>query len=114
MNDLFTSTILIVTVASGIRLATPFLLASLGEALGQRSGVLNLGVDGVMLLGAFGAYYTVLKTGNLFFLCLHNREFARPARGKWNRHLSVWSGHERSIVSKTGGHAPADSAVSHP
>jgi ABC-type uncharacterized transport system permease subunit len=101
MNDLFTSTILIVTVASGIRLATPFLLASLGEALGQRSGVLNLGVDGVMLLGAFGAYYTVLKTGNLF-------------RGKWNRHLSVWSGHERSIVSKTGGHAPADSAVSHP
>jgi hypothetical protein len=67
MDDLFTSTILIVTVASGIRLATPFLLASLGEALGQRSGVLNLGVDGVMLLGAFGAYYTVLKTGNLFF-----------------------------------------------
>ena len=67
MDDIFTSTILIVTVASGIRLATPFLLASLGEALGQRSGVLNLGVDGVMLLGAFGAYYTVLKTGNLFF-----------------------------------------------
>ena len=67
MDDLFTSTILIVTVASGIRLATPFLLASLGEALGQRSGVLNLGVDGVMLLGAFGAYYAVLKTGNLFF-----------------------------------------------
>jgi len=67
MDDIFTSTILIVTVASGIRLATPFLLASLGEALGQRSGVLNLGVDGVMLLGAFGAYYAVLKTGNLFF-----------------------------------------------
>ena len=67
MDDVLTSTILIVTVASGIRLATPFLLASLGEALGQRSGVLNLGVDGVMLLGAFGGYYTVLNTGNLFF-----------------------------------------------
>jgi simple sugar transport system permease protein len=66
MSDLFTTTILIATVASGIRLATPFLLASLGEALGQRSGVLNLGVDGVMLLGAFGAYYAVLKTGNLW------------------------------------------------
>ena len=66
MSDLFTTTILIATVASGIRLATPFLLASLGEALGQRSGVLNLGVDGVMLLGAFSAYYTVLKTGNLW------------------------------------------------
>lgn len=63
--DLFSSYIWIATVASGIRLATPFLLASLGEALGQRSGVLNLGVDGVMLMGAFSAYYTVLKTGNL-------------------------------------------------
>jgi len=66
MNDFFSATILIATVASGIRLATPFLLASLGEALGQRSGVLNLGVDGVMLMGAFVAYYVVLKTGNPF------------------------------------------------
>jgi len=65
MSDYFTATILIATVASGIRLATPFLLASLGEALGQRSGVLNLGVDGVMLLGAFGAYYAVLQTESL-------------------------------------------------
>jgi len=65
MSDYFTATILIATVASGVRLATPFLLASLGEALGQRSGVLNLGVDGVMLLGAFGAYYAVLQTGSL-------------------------------------------------
>ncbi|MDJ0784040.1 MAG: ABC transporter permease [Desulfosarcinaceae bacterium] len=65
MSDLFSIYLLVATVAAGIRLATPFLLASLGEALGQRSGVLNLGVDGVMLLGAFGAYYTVLKTNNL-------------------------------------------------
>lgn len=67
MLDSFTMFIIVATIASGIRLATPFLLASLGEALGQRSGVLNLGVDGVMLIGAFGAYYTVLKTGNLFY-----------------------------------------------
>jgi simple sugar transport system permease protein len=64
MADFFTSAVLIATVASGIRLATPFLLASLGEALSQRSGVLNLGVDGVMLLGAFTAYYVVLNTFN--------------------------------------------------
>lgn len=66
MSEFFTAAILVATVASGIRLATPFLLASLGEALGQRSGVLNLGVDGVMLMGAFTAYFTVLKTDNLF------------------------------------------------
>jgi ABC-type uncharacterized transport system permease subunit len=67
MDDSFAIMIIVSTIASGIRLATPFLLASLGEALGQRSGVLNLGVDGVMLLGAFSAYYTVLQTGNLYY-----------------------------------------------
>lgn len=67
MLDSYLTFIIVATIASGIRLATPFLLASLGEALGQRSGVLNLGVDGVMLIGAFGAYYAVLQTGNLYY-----------------------------------------------
>ena len=60
-SEFFTVSSLVVTLAAGIRLATPFLLASLGEAMGQRSGVLNLGVEGVMLLGAFGAYYTAFR-----------------------------------------------------
>jgi simple sugar transport system permease protein len=66
MSEFFTLTVLAATVAAGIRLATPFLLASLGETTGQNGGVLNLGVDGIMLLGAFGAYYTVLQTDNLW------------------------------------------------
>lgn len=66
MLDSFAVMIIVATIASGIRLATPFLLASLGEALGQRSGVLNLGVDGVMLLGAFSSYYVVLQTNSLY------------------------------------------------
>ncbi len=65
MSDFFTMSILVATVASGIRLATPYLLAGLGETVGQRSGVLNLGVDGVMQLSAFFAYWTVLETDNL-------------------------------------------------
>ena len=64
MSDFFTASIIAATLASGIRLAVPFLLAALGETIGQRSGVLNLGVEGVMLLGAFGAYYTSLETGS--------------------------------------------------
>ncbi len=64
MSDFFTWSVIAATLASGIRLATPFLLASLGEMIGQRSGVLNLGVEGVMLIGAFVAYYTMLKTGS--------------------------------------------------
>lgn len=66
MSDFFTQAILVATVASGIRLAVPLLLASLGETFGQRSGVLNLGVDGIMLLGAFGGYYAVLETGSVW------------------------------------------------
>ena len=53
MSDLFTQSAIVAVVAGGIRLAVPLLVASLGETYGQRSGVLNLGVDGIMLLGAF-------------------------------------------------------------
>jgi len=67
MSKFFTEAVLIATVASAIRLAVPLLLASLGETYGQRSGVLNLGVDGIMLLGAFGGYYTVLRTDNVWY-----------------------------------------------
>lgn len=51
--------------ASMIHLATPYLFAALGETLGQRSGVLNLGLDGMMLMGAFFAFYAVFITGSL-------------------------------------------------
>lgn len=57
---------LVAVTASAIRLAVPLLLASLGETFGQRSGVLNLGVDGIMLIGAFTGYYAVLKSGNVW------------------------------------------------
>ena len=70
MNEFFTTAILTATFASGIQLAAPFLLASLGETIGQRSGVLNLGVDGIMLLGAFTSYYVALETGNLVLAVL--------------------------------------------
>ena len=62
--------ILTATVAAGLGLAAPFLLAALGETMGQRSGVINLGVDGIMLLSAFATYFTALKTDNLFFAIL--------------------------------------------
>ena len=51
---------------SGIRLATPYLFASLGEMFAQRSGVLNLGVEGIMLMGAFSGFYAAFQTGNVW------------------------------------------------
>lgn len=40
-------------LASGIRFAMPILFAALGETVGERSGVLNVGIEGIMLFGAF-------------------------------------------------------------
>ncbi|MFQ5400706.1 MAG: ABC transporter permease [Anaerolineae bacterium] len=65
ISELFTAQVLIGVLTSGIRLATPYLYAAIGETFGQRSGVLNLGVDGMMLMGAFSGFYVVLNTGNL-------------------------------------------------
>lgn len=64
--DLFTKAVLVGILASGIRLATPYLYAAIGETFSQRSGVLNLGVEGQMLLGAFAAFYVAFTTGNLW------------------------------------------------
>ncbi|MFT3892526.1 MAG: ABC transporter permease [Anaerolineales bacterium] len=64
ISDLFSVTVLIGILASGIRLATPYLYAAIGETFSQRSGVLNLGVEGQMLLGSFAAFYVALKTGS--------------------------------------------------
>jgi ABC-type uncharacterized transport system permease subunit len=64
ISELFTTTVLVGILASGIRLAAPYLFASLGETFGQKSGVLNLGVEGIMLLGAFAAFYATFITEN--------------------------------------------------
>ena len=70
MPEFFSVPVLIGLAFSGIRLATPYLYAAIGETLAQRSGVLNLGVDGIMLMGAFSAFYVALNTGNLWLAML--------------------------------------------
>ncbi|MRR29987.1 ABC transporter permease [bacterium] len=66
MNDVFQASVIVGILTSAIRLATPYLYAAVGETFAQRSGVLNLGVDGIMLVGAFGSFYIVLTTGNIW------------------------------------------------
>jgi general nucleoside transport system permease protein len=55
------NSLLIVLIASGIAYGTPLLYASLGELLAERSGVLNLGVEGMMLVGAVIGFWTVQR-----------------------------------------------------
>ena len=55
------NSLLVVVIASGIAYGTPLLFASLGELLAERSGVLNLGVEGMMLVGAVMGFWTVQR-----------------------------------------------------
>ena len=55
------NSLLVVLIASGIAYGTPLLYASLGELLAERAGVLNLGVEGMMLVGAVMGFWTVQR-----------------------------------------------------
>src|SRR3984893_9420566 len=51
--------------AALIRSSTPLLLATLGELYNERAGVLNLGIEGIMLLGAMVGFTATYFSGNL-------------------------------------------------
>src|SRR3954452_16964145 len=58
------STLAIATLAGALRVSTPFLFVSLGECLTEKSGRINLGNEGVLVLGAMVAYATSCHTGS--------------------------------------------------
>jgi simple sugar transport system permease protein len=62
MSEIFTSVFVISVLVGAVRAGTPLLFATLGEIITQRAGVLNLGVEGMMIVGALagfmGAYYS--------------------------------------------------------
>jgi simple sugar transport system permease protein len=66
MSEIVSLTALVGILTSAVRLATPYLYAAIGEAFAQSSGVVNLGVEGIMLVGAFAAFFVVLNTGSLW------------------------------------------------
>jgi len=57
--------VLVLSIASAIVAGTPILLAALGEIVTERAGVMNLGVEGMMLVGAVVGFWCGVHTGNL-------------------------------------------------
>jgi simple sugar transport system permease protein len=57
-------TVAVAMLAGSLRVSTPFLFVSLGECLTEKSGRINLGNEGVLVLGAMVAYATSYETGS--------------------------------------------------
>ncbi|WP_210505467.1 ABC transporter permease [Naasia sp. SYSU D00057] len=64
MSELLSATVLAAFLTAIIVQTMPLILAAVGETIGEQSGVLNLGIEGVMLVGAYSGYVTALVTGS--------------------------------------------------
>ncbi len=57
-------TVLIAMLGGAIRVSTPFMFVALGECLTEKSGRVNLGLEGTLVLGAMVAYAISYHTGS--------------------------------------------------
>lgn len=67
MNDILGMALITTIIASTIRGTTPILLAALGEAYVERSGQLNLGIEGMMVAGAFSSFAVGIELNSLIY-----------------------------------------------
>jgi simple sugar transport system permease protein len=93
MND----GVAVAILTSGVALAIPLLWAALGEVTNETSGVLNVGIEGVMLVGAFVAALILHDTGSMLLAAL----VAIPAGalcGLFLAFLYVWRGTDQIVT----------------
>lgn len=62
MNNIQLGAFVTVLLSSGLISAVPLLFAALGETFAERAGLLNLGIEGMMLIGAFTGFVVALNT----------------------------------------------------
>jgi simple sugar transport system permease protein len=66
VNGLLTQAFLTALVAGGIVATVPLMITALGESISERAGVLNIGLEGMMLLGAYGGFVGADKSGSVW------------------------------------------------
>jgi len=66
MSELFDIAFISGLIGATMRMATPIIFATLGEILAERSGVLNLGIEGIMLMGAMTGFLVTFSSGSVW------------------------------------------------
>ncbi|UXU76592.1 MULTISPECIES: ABC transporter permease [unclassified Paracoccus (in: a-proteobacteria)] len=65
MDNIIFLSFLATLIGAAWRLATPLIFASIGEVISERAGVLNIGIEGTMAMGAFCGFAATFATGSL-------------------------------------------------
>jgi simple sugar transport system permease protein len=65
MAALFTQAFLAALIGGAIAAAVPLLFAGLGEQMSEKAGVLNIGIEGMMLIGAYAGFLVAYETNSL-------------------------------------------------
>lgn len=66
MSNLLSAAFITVFIVTVISQAMPLMLAAVGETIGEQAGILNLGIEGVMLVGAYTGFVVTLTTGSFW------------------------------------------------
>lgn len=66
MEGLFTPVFLTSLIAGAVTAGIPLLLAGLGEQVSEKAGVLNIGIEGMMLMGAYTGFLAAFLTGSVW------------------------------------------------
>jgi len=66
ISEIFNTTFITGLIGATMRMSTPIIFATLGEIIAERSGVLNLGIEGTMLMGAMTGFLVTFTTGSLW------------------------------------------------
>lgn len=76
LEQIFTITFFTAFLAAAVRMAVPLIYAALGEVFLEKTGILNIGLEGVMLGGAFGSFAGAFYSKSIFigFLCGKTRK----------------------------------------
>jgi ABC-type uncharacterized transport system permease subunit len=65
ISQILTVTFMTAFLAAALRMAIPIMIAALGEMVTQRSGIINLGIEGIFIMGAFTGFTVTYLTGSI-------------------------------------------------